>query len=259
MGAKTWQDKVAIVTGASSGIGAVTAQMLAQRGVRVTLAARRAEMLEQMAQQIKAQGGEALSLPADVTQPDQVQNMVTQTLAHWGRLDYLIANAGQYIQSPVAEMSLETLERSLAINFYAQVYCILEALPHLKAQGSGHIVIVCSMDAKTPMVDDAPYVAAKSAISGFGDVLRQELHGTGVDVSIIYPGRVDTQMIQGMRFLAITKPMPPEIVAKAILRSIERRQVSIILPPQAKWLNLAHFVHPKISDLAGRMLKLSGY
>jgi short-subunit dehydrogenase len=259
MSAFIWQGKVAIVTGASSGIGAITAQMLAQRGVRVTLAARRVNELEKQVQQIQAQGGKALSVPTDVTQQLQVQQLMMQTLAHWGRLDYLIANAGQYIQARIDELSLETLRRSMAVNFYAQVYCIQAVLPHFKAQGSGHIVLVTSMDAKTPVTPDAPYVAAKQAISGFGDVLRQELRGTGVGISIVYPGRVDTQMVQGMRFPAISKPIHPETVAKAILRGIERRQVSVILPPQAKLLNLAYFIHPKLSDLAARLFKLSGY
>jgi short-subunit dehydrogenase len=146
----------------------------------------------------------------------------------------------------------------MAINFYGQVYCIQSALPHLKAQGSGHIVIVASMDAKTPVIPDAPYVAAKHAIAGFGDVLRQELRGTGVGVTIVYPGRIDTPMMAGMRFPLITKPMRPETVARAILRGIELRQASIILPYQAKWLNFAYFVHPRISDFFSRLLKLSG-
>jgi short-subunit dehydrogenase len=247
MSAFIWQGKVAIVTGASSGIGAITAQMLAQRGVRVTLAARRVNELEKQVQQIQAQGGRALSVPTDVTQQLQVQQLMMQT------------NAGQYIQARIDELSLETLRRSMAVNFYAQVYCIQAVLPHFKAQGSGHIVLVTSMDAKTPVTPDAPYVAAKQAISGFGDVLRQELRGTGVGISIVYPGRVDTQMVQGMRFPAISKPIHPETVAKAILRGIERRQVSVILPPQAKLLNLAYFIHPKLSDLAARLFKLSGY
>ena len=258
MGANAWQGKVAIVTGASSGIGAATALLLAQHGVRVALAARRAGELHKLADQITGQGGEALCVPSDITDRMQVQRLVAQTLAQWGRVDYLIANAGQYIRCPIAELSIETLERSMAINFYAQVYCIQAVLPHLKAQGSGHIVLVSSMDAKTGLSPDAPYVAAKHAAAGFGDVLRQELRCTGVGITILYPGRVDTAMVDGLRLLWITKPLRPQTAARAILRGIQRRQVSIILPPQARLLNLAYFVHPKICDLAVRLLNLSG-
>ena len=258
MGANAWQGKVAIVTGASSGIGAATALLLAQCGVRVALVARRAEKLDELARQIVGQGGEALCLPADLTDRRQPPLLVEQTLAQWGRVDYLVANAGQYIRSPIAELSIETLERSMAINFYAHVCCIQAVLPHMKAQGSGHIVIVSSMDAKTGLSPDAPYVAAKHAAAGLGDVLRQELRGTGVGITILYPGRVDTAMVDGLRLLWITKPLPPQTAAKAILRGIQRRQVSIILPPQARLLNLAYFVHPKICDLAVRLLNLSG-
>jgi short-subunit dehydrogenase len=253
------QHRVAIVTGASSGIGKATALALARRGVHVALGARNTSALEDVAHQIQAQGGEALPVTTDVVQQAQVEHLVQQTLAKWGQVDILIANAGQYIRSSIAELTPQILERSMAVNFYGGVYAVLAVLPHLQARGSGHIVLVTSMGAKKGLPPDAPYAAAKFALSGFGDVLRQELHGTGIGVTIVFPGRVDTPMVGNLRVPHISAKIPAEAVAKAILRGIERRKAEIILPPQTRLLHILNFISPGLADWAVRLFHLSGW
>jgi NADP-dependent 3-hydroxy acid dehydrogenase YdfG len=251
--------KVAIVTGASSGVGWETARLLAERGARVVLAARSVQPLERLEKLIRDLGGEALAVTTDVTQPDQVSHLVQAALSQWGQIDILVANAGQYVRSPIASLSPGVMEGSLAVNFYGGLYPILDVLPSMLARKSGHIVLNLTMDVKTPLPGDAPYVAAKSALSGLGDVLRQELHGSGIQVTEVYAGRIDTPMVAHMRFPSISAKMPPQQVARAILKSIERRPAEIILPAQANLLNIIHFISPSLAGWAARVFNLQGW
>ncbi len=251
--------QVVIITGASSGIGRATALALAREGARLALAARRRPALEAVAQEVQTLGGEALVVPTDVTDQAQVQRLVQQTLDHWGQVDILIANAGAYIRKPVRELTVADVERSMAVNFYGALYAVLAVLPHMLERGRGHIVLVTSMDGKKGIPPDAPYVAAKFALSGFGDVLRQELHGTGVGVTTVFPGRVDTPLIQNLKVPWISAKIPPEHVARAILRGIRRRQPEVIVPWQARLLIYAHVLSPRFADWAVRFFHLEGW
>jgi NAD(P)-dependent dehydrogenase (short-subunit alcohol dehydrogenase family) len=252
-------DKVAIVTGASSGIGRATALALATQGARVALAARRRPELESLAEAISLAGGEALAVPTDVTIQEQVRQLVDQTLARWGRIDIAIANAGAYVRSPVVEASAELFERSMAVNFYGALYLVLAVLPHMRQQGSGHIVLVSSMDGKKGIPPDAPYVAAKFALAGLGDVLRQELHGSGVDVSTIFPGRVDTPLIAHLEVPPVSAKIPAEAVADAILTAIQHKRAEVIVPFQARLLIYLNWVSPRLGDWAVRRFRLEGW
>ncbi|HMA34196.1 MAG TPA: SDR family NAD(P)-dependent oxidoreductase [Chloroflexia bacterium] len=259
MGSRRLQDRVALVTGASSGIGWATAHALAREGARLALVARRAAALEACATAIRARGGAALVLPADVTQPDEVARAVDATLARWGRVDILVTSAGAYIRSPIATMTAATVERSLAVNFYGTLYPVLAVLPHMRAQRRGHLVLVSSMDGKKGLPRDAPYVVAKFAVAGFGDVLRQELHGSGVYATTVFPGRVDTPLIATLRVPWISPKIPATAVARAIIRAIDRRQAEVILPFPARALLYAHTLSPRLADWATRLLHLEGW
>ncbi len=254
-----FQDKVAIVTGASSGIGKATALALARAGAHVALAARREPLLQDVAREIVALGREALVVPTDVTDREQVDRLVRATLERWGRVDILIANAGAYVRRPIRELRPEDLEYSLAVNFYGSVYPVLALLPHMLERKTGHIVLVTSMDAKKGIPPDAPYVAAKFALAGFGDVLRQELHGTGVRVTIVFPGRVDTPLIQNLTVPWISAKIPPTAVAKAILKGIRKGAPEVIVPWQARLLLYAHVLSPRLADWAVRFFHLEGW
>jgi 3-dehydrosphinganine reductase len=259
MGRESFQAKIAIVTGASSGIGRATALALAAKGARLSLGSRNEAALNQVASQICGSGGEALVIPTDVSQQDQVEALVQKTLQTFGRVDILIANGGQYIRSKIVDLTVPLLEQSMAVNFYGGVYAVLAVLPHMLAQHSGHIVLVSTMDARKGLTPDVPYVAAKFALSGFGEVLRQELYQTGVYATTIYPGRVDTPMIEDLEVPRISAKIPAEAVADAILKGIDRRQVEIFLPPQTRLLYYLNVFFPGLADRAAHLFRLEGW
>lgn len=253
------KDKVAIITGASSGIGRATALELATRGVRVALAARRVQLLEETAGEIQNLGGKASIFPTDVTDQAQVERLVRDVLNDWGQIDILVSNAGQYIRSPIENMTIEDLQTSMAVNYYSNLYAILAVLPHMRQRGSGYIVVVTSMDGKKGVPSDAPYTSAKFAMTGFLEVLRQELYGTGVQVSNILPGRVDTQFIKNLQFTWISKPIQPESVARAVVRAIEKNHPEVIIPARARLLHYANVFSPRLGDWAVRFFRLNGW
>jgi short-subunit dehydrogenase len=256
---KAFQDKIAIVTGASSGIGRETALALAERGAHVVLAGRRVKALEHLYFEIQGKGREALVVPTDVTLQEQVEALVETTLSKWGQVDILVSNAGQYIRSPVMDLSIDILKQSMAVNFYAHVYTFLAVLPTMVSQNSGHIVVVATLDAKTPLYPDAPYVAAKSALSGLTHVLRQELYDTNVNASIIYPGRVDTPMIEDLKFHWLSAKISPQSVAHAIIQAIQKNKAQVIVPPHARLLEALYFFTPALADWAARYFNLKGW
>jgi NADP-dependent 3-hydroxy acid dehydrogenase YdfG len=250
--------KVVIVTGASSGIGRATALALARAGADVALAARRVAELEVVAEEVRGLGRRALVAPTDVAQQAQGEHLVSATLAHFGRLDVLVANAGVYVRGPIETLAAADFERCMAVNFFGTLYPVLATLPHLRAQGSGHIVLISSADGKKAVRTDAPYAATKFAVAGFGDALRQDLHGSGVDVSILFPGRVATPLIAGMRLPAISAPIAPEAVAAAVVKAIRRRRPEVILPFSVHFLLLADRLSPRLGDWAVRTFRLQG-
>ncbi|HHX65460.1 MAG TPA: SDR family oxidoreductase, partial [Chloroflexi bacterium] len=251
-------ERVVIITGASSGIGRATALALAREGAHVTLAARNIEALERVAVEIQELGGKALAVPCDVSHRDQIETLVERTLTEWGRIDVLVANAGRYVQTPIRDATPEHFEQSMAVNFYGAIAGVLAVLPHMLRQGSGHVVLISSMDARKGIPPDAPYIAAKAALAMFGDVLRQELHGTGVRVTVVYPGRVDTPLIEHLRVPWISAKIAPEKVADAIVRALHRNAAQIITPPQARLLDCVQFLSPRLADWFVRTLGLEG-
>ncbi len=253
------QNRVALITGASSGIGKATALALAQAGADVGLVARRRQALEAVAEAVRALGRRALVLPADVTDAQAAQQAVEQTMAHFGQIDLLVANAGVYYREPTPQLTLETLHASMAVNFYGSVHFVLAVLPHMLHRRSGHIVLVTSMDAKKGIPPDGPYVAAKYALSGLADVMRQELRPYGIAVTTVFPGRVDTPMIADLEVPWLSAKIAPETVAQAIVRATRRRPAEIVLPPQARLLVWLQCLSPRLADWAVRVFRLSGW
>jgi NAD(P)-dependent dehydrogenase (short-subunit alcohol dehydrogenase family) len=258
-GNRIFEGKVAVITGGGTGIGRATALALAGSGAEIALAGRRSAELETVAEAVRDKGRRAIAVPTDVTDREQVQRLVDETLSALGRLDIVVANAGQYVRAPIEPGCTEAFERSMAVNFYGTLHLVLTALPHLKAQRSGHIVIVSSMDGKKGLPPDAPYVAAKFAQAGLGDVLRQELRPYGVGVSVIFPGRIDTPLIETLEVPRISAKAPPEAVAQAIVRAIRRRAPEVVLPANARLFLLADRLSPHLSDWVVHYFRLEGW
>lgn len=252
------QDKTAIVTGASSGIGKATTLALAERGARVALLARNQEALEQVAAEVRKLGQQALVLPTDVTVQSQVQQAVAEVVRQWGRVDILVANAGAYYRCPVDQLSPEIIERSMAVNFYGGLYAILAVLPHMIEQQSGHLVLVTSLDGRKGLPLDAPYVAAKFAMTGLGDCLRQELRDKGICTTTVMPGRVDTPLIGDLQVPWISAKIRPETVARRIVRAILKRQPIVIIPLTGRLFYLVDSISPQIGDWIVRAFHLEG-
>ncbi len=252
------RDRIAIVTGASSGIGRATALALARAGAHLVLTARRQAELEAVAAEIRALAGRALVLPADISRQEQAEEVVRRTVETWGGVDVLVTCAGIYVRGPIETLTAADFERCMAVNFFGTVYPVLAALPYMRAQRRGHIVLLSSVDGKKAIRTDAPYAATKFAVAGFGEALRQDLYGTGVDVSIIFPGRVATPLIAGMNIPWISRPIPAENVAHAIVAAIRHRRAETILPATAWALLLADWLSPRLGDWAVRIFHLEG-
>ena len=254
-----FQNKVAIVTGASSGIGRATALALAQRGAKVALAARRVALLEELAAQIRQAGGEALVLPTDVCEQNQIDTMVAQVLQRWGQVDILVSNAGQYIRRTMTELDAPLMQASMQVNFFSHLHVVLAALPGMLERKSGQIVLVSTMDGKKGLRPDAPYVAAKFALNGLGEVMRQELREHGISTLLVLPGRVDTPLIDYLKVPWISAKISAEAVAKAIVKGIERNQAEVYVPAYVKLLYIVNAFSPRLGDMAARYLHLQGW
>ncbi|MCX7671095.1 MAG: SDR family NAD(P)-dependent oxidoreductase, partial [Anaerolineae bacterium] len=235
-----------------------TALALAAEGVHLALTARRRPELTETAAAAAACGVRTIILPADMANRAEAEGVVHAAIAQLGRLDIVVTCAGIYVRGPIATLTAADFEQCMAVNFFGTVYPVLAALPHLCHQQSGHIVLLSSVDGKKAIRTDAPYAATKFAIAGFGEALRQDLHGTGVDVSIIFPGRVATPLIAGMKIPWISRPIPPERVARAIVRAIRCRRAEVILPATAWALLLADWLSPRLGDWAVRTFHLEG-
>ena len=189
------RDKVAIITGASSGIGEATARRLAESGARVVLAARRVERLEALAADIEHHQGTALVAPTDVTDERSVQRLARRALDAFGRIDILINNAGIMPLSPISKLKVEEWDRMIDVNIKGVLYCIAATLPTMLKQGSGHIINLSSLAGRRSFPSGTGYSATKFAVRAISQGLRLELSPIeGIRVTDIEPGVVATEL-----------------------------------------------------------------
>ena len=184
----TLDDRVVIVTGASSGHGLLVARYAAQRGARLVLAARDTENLYAAEIEMTHAGArDVLAVPTDVTDREQCQYLVDLAVERYGRLDILINNAGIIQVGPMETLTLRDIEDALATNFWGAVHCMMAAIPHMRRQGFGRIGNVISIGGKVPTPHLVSYAASKYALTGFTESLRTELAKDGILVTGIYP------------------------------------------------------------------------
>jgi NADP-dependent 3-hydroxy acid dehydrogenase YdfG len=196
----TLKGTVALVTGASSGIGAAAATALAAQGAAVALAARRRDRLDTLAAGIRDQGGTALALESDITDQQQAATAVERTVAELGRLDTLVNNAGVMLLGPVVGAPLQEWEQMVRLNVLGLLYCAHAALPHLLAaagDGPRHVadmVNISSVAGRAARNGNAVYSLTKYGVGAFSESLRQELAGRYVRVSLVEPGATATEL-----------------------------------------------------------------
>jgi len=238
-----FQDQVVIVTGASSGIGKSLAIQLAAQGAKVTIAARRADLLEDVVAECRSHRGDMLVIPTDVSDESQCKALVEKTVDACGRLDMLINNAGLAVLARLDDYSnLDLFKHTMNVNFYGAVYCTYYALPYLK-KSSGRIVAVSSLGGKMPAPYNSAYVSSKFAMHGFFDSLRIELIRYGVSVTVICPYWVVTGFHEAQldkngvprgprgRGIYNEKMMTAECCAETILRAAYRRKRELMMGP----------------------------
>ncbi|HEY3379457.1 MAG TPA: SDR family oxidoreductase [Armatimonadota bacterium] len=220
---------VVLITGASAGIGRATALRFAGAGAKVALVARSAPRLAQLAEAVRAVGAEALALPADLRDPAQLAQAVTDTVRHYGRLDIVINNAGQAAVDTIAAINLDDFRQIMELNVYAPLLAMQAAVPVMRAQGGGIIVNVSSMVSKMRIPGLAAYAATKAALNMLSDTARVELAADHIRVISIFPRMTATDFSAhslgnraGHRRQHATAPIvdSPEFVADKILAAV---------------------------------------
>ena len=188
--------KVAVITGASSGIGEATALSLAQAGVKLVLAARREERLEALARKIKGMEGEAVVFAADLRDAAKAEACIEKAAQAFGRLDILVNNAGTMLLSPIDRAEPSDWQSMIEINLLSLMYTSRAALIKMRAQGSGHIVNISSVAGRSAGPTAGGYNASKWGVNGFSEALRREAHRDGIRVTVIEPGVVATELTE---------------------------------------------------------------
>jgi NADP-dependent 3-hydroxy acid dehydrogenase YdfG len=188
------QGKVALVTGASSGIGEATAMALVAEGATVVLSARRADRIDELVKRITDNGGKALPIVSDVVDEAQANDMVKKTHDEFGRLDILVNNAGVMLLGQIDGANTEDWRRMINTNVLGLMYPTHAALPYMKQQGSGHIVNISSVAGRTARAGSGVYNASKWGVVAFSEALRQETVKSHIRITVIEPGMVATEL-----------------------------------------------------------------
>jgi NADP-dependent 3-hydroxy acid dehydrogenase YdfG len=191
---KRLDGRIALVTGASSGIGEATAIALAQAGARVAIAARRVDRLQALAERLRSLGAEPLVLEADLLDEHVAQQIVRDTESHFGQLDILVNNAGVMYLEPVAEADLGRWRRMLELNVLSLIASTQAALAGMKSRRDGHIVNIASTAGRIANPNGAAYSATKFGVVAFSEALRRGVYADNIRVSVIEPGVVQTEL-----------------------------------------------------------------
>jgi short-subunit dehydrogenase len=258
---KNLSQQVIVITGATSGIGLTTARMAAARGARVVLAARGEEALEQLEQQLRQRGAEALAVPTDVGKKEDIQALAKAAIARFGRIDTWVNNAGISIFGRAGEVTEDDNHRLFQTNFWGVVNGSLEAVEHLKKHGGALINVGSELsDVSVPL--QSMYAASKHAVKGYTDALRMELKRdeAPVSVTLIKPAAIDTMFTVHARNYMDVEPTlpppiyPPEMVAEAILDAAQHPKRDVFVGGAARANSIGGFTLPRLFDKLGARL-----
>jgi NADP-dependent 3-hydroxy acid dehydrogenase YdfG len=231
METSTVQDKVVVITGASSGIGESVARLLAAKGARVALAARRKDRIARLVDEIESSGGRALGFQADVTRRHDMEALIDRVLASCQRVDVLVNNAGVMPIAPMAALKVEEWERMIDVNVKGLLYGVAAVLPAMQRQKQGHIVNIASvLGLKVFAPGGTVYSATKFAVRAISEGLRIELKADNIRSTIISPGAVATELPEGSSEEATRRQMrelykiaiPAESIARAVAYAVEQ-------------------------------------
>lgn len=230
---KNIEEKIVVITGASSGLGEATARHLSARGATVVLGARRSERIESLARELKDQGGQALAITTDVTDREQVKHLVDSAVQTYGRVDVLLNNAGLMPLSPLERLKFDDWNQMIDVNVKGVLYGIAAALPHMKQQKAGHIINVSSVYGHKVGPGAAVYCGTKYAVRAISEGLRQEVKSYNMRTTIISPGAVATELLEGITEPDIAKTtkervgdiaIPADSFARMVAFAIEQPQ-----------------------------------
>ena len=254
---KPLSEQVIVITGASSGIGLVTARMAAKAGAAVVLGARNEDALRDLAEEIRANGGRADYSVCDVADPEQVQRLAEVAIRAFGTFDTWVNNAGISIFGEMWDVPLDAWRRMFETTYWGQVHGSLAAVRHFRiAGGPGAIVNIGSFFGNRSPAVQGSYSSAKHAVHGFTETLRQEIEHNGlpISVSLVQPGRIDTPYNEHAGNWMPMQPVhrgmvyPPDAVAEAILWCAAHPKRDIYIGSQAKFVSLFGFLAPRLTD-----------
>jgi short-subunit dehydrogenase len=253
---KPLSEQVVVITGASSGIGLVTAREAARRGAKVVLAARNKRDLNRHAEEIRREGGEALAVPTDVTKYEEVEALARRAAEHYGRIDTWINNAGVSLYGTFKQVSLDDFKQVVDVIFYGNVHGAKAALPYLEKTNGALICVGSALSDRGAPLQGA-YDAAKHAIKGWLDALRVELmhEGSKVRVTLVKPSSINTPLFNKAKTHLGVMPQPippiyePELAAEGILRAAEGNERDVFIGGGGKGLSVGERISPKLMDL----------
>ncbi len=249
--------KVVIITGASSGIGKACAFEFAHNGATVVLAARQENELKKIEEEIKMQGGDAMSVKTDVRNIEDCKMLITKTLEKYKKIDVLINNAGISMRASFDDLDLSVIKELMDTNFYGAVYCTKFALPYLLEQ-KGTIIGISSISGQTPLPGRTGYCASKYAIDGFFNTLRLENIKKGLNVLVVHPGFTSSNIRKAaLNKLGVpqnetprdeSKMMHPKEVARIIVKATLNRRRDLTLTLQGKLTVWLYRNFPRLTD-----------
>lgn len=252
-----FRDKSVIVTGASSGIGEDVAPAFARQGARVALISRRKQKLEDLANRIRLAGGRAVAIPCDVTKRADIDTAIELAARSFNRIDILVNSAGLLIPDPVEQMKPADLERMMNVNVYGALHAIQAVIPIMRKQGAGSIVNIASLAGRRGISPLGGYSATKFAMVGLTEALRMELFGTGIRVSLVMPGVIDTPMTTDARMgsealgaMPAFFKMPVSWVTWAVFAAAAFGLAEVDVPPGAAIAEKLASFFPGMTDAA---------
>ncbi|MBW4643498.1 MAG: SDR family oxidoreductase [Goleter apudmare HA4340-LM2] len=253
---KTIDQQVVVVVGASSGIGRETALKFAQRGAKVVVSARSEPGLKSLVEEIQGLGGDAIYVIADVSNFLQVKAIADQAVAEYGRLDTWVNAAATGVIAPFEKITPEEFGRVVDVTLMGQVYGAMAALPYLKQQGRGALILISSMEGRRSLPLQSPYSAAKHGVEGFVEALRVEIQHEKWPISVtsILPSTINTPYYNKIRSKLGVKPTgippyyQPGIVADAILYAAENPTRDFVVGDAGKVLDLLQRISPPLVD-----------